>query len=169
MSEKLSREHRHECPLCGASVPCADRLPHRVGHAPEIRLSSGGLEPEQRFKLCTKCARREKGMKSLVGGDVAILAQLIERGLPPLNPVDVLAGALVRREHGRALAALDLLYGQTPKHARRFALEAYDLMRHFGEPNAALTVMRRYPLAGFQTVRSVAQAAYRRRHPKPAR
>ncbi|MGA7992996.1 MAG: hypothetical protein WCC53_16325 [Thermoanaerobaculia bacterium] len=125
---------------------------------------------EQHFKLCKKCARRElKEVKPLVGGDVAILAQLIERGLPPLNPVDVLAEALVRRERRHALAAFDLLYGQTPTQARRLALRDYARIRRLGKPNAALTVMRRYPLAGFLTVRSVAQAAYRCRHPKPAR
>jgi hypothetical protein len=170
VSEKGTVVHRHECPLCGAGVRCTDRLPHYVGLRlqPEIRLH--GIEREQRFKVCTPCARREKGLKEKVGGDVALLSQLIERGVPFLNAVDVLAEAYIARERRLARAALDQRYGQTKGQARRLALRDYARMRQLGERDAALTVMRRYPLAAFPSVRAVAQAAHRRRrHPKSAR
>jgi hypothetical protein len=181
VSDKGSGErHRHECPTCGVAVQCADRAPHRVGYPPTIRLSRDE-EWEQRFKVCEECARREsKGMKSSVSGDVAILAQLLERGLPPRNPVDVLAEAYVTRarphadamrkelarEFDRTKSALDqmlgALYGRTKKEARRLALFAYlEMARE--DRDAALTVMRRYPKAAFPSVRAFRQAAYRLR------
>lgn len=176
-SENRSGEHRHSCPLCGVDARCAVAS-HRVGHAPKIRMS-GEREPSQSFKLCGKCARREsKGMKESVGGDVAILAQLIERGLPGLNAVDVLAEALLTRQRTHAGVALDgvaresarieaaanqilgMLYGRTKAEARRLALLAY-LEASPGERDVARKVMRRYPKAGFPSADAVKQAAYR--------
>lgn len=162
--DKGSEErHEHECPRCGVAVKCTEPLPHRVGHPPTIRLSSEKHDLslfKQRHKLCEECARREsKGMKETVGGDVAILAQLLERGWPPRNPVDVLAEAYVARarphadalrkelarEVDRTKAALDQMLGAfsgcTKKEARRLALFAY-LETPPNERDAARTVMR---------------------------
>ena len=179
---RAAETHYHLCPVCHGQVGC-DRRNHFVGHTP--RAFVAGVRSTQRFKLCERCSGFEsKEMKTPLGGDLVILAQLLERGPNGRNPIDVLAEALLMKGNSRPdlQRALRRAYagearereasakgGQSQADRREAAVTYYIACRSDGGKGATRATMKAFP-GTFPNERALKQAVYRfRTRPRPQR
>jgi hypothetical protein len=90
------RRHKHDCPFCGITFDCdeASHVLHEKGEG-----VSKPHYPRGRFALDEACKRyleEGQGLQGLIGGDAALLCQIVGRYEGGRCAVDVLALALVR-------------------------------------------------------------------------